>query len=182
MSPSASVPFLQTRTPLYVSRNQWPRFHQPQPRQSPTVLMTCQPSARAPRTHGALSAAATIATTVLSHHATPQPPTPPHEPLGTKTVTATAAVVFTHHHPILTHSQTPCQSTSSKQSTICRGLPPRSLSSKPRPPSTTTCHVPPFDPFRQSTFLKWQFHPVDTHQDPLRWPCHSVPLWRHSMG
>ena len=152
MSPSASVPSLQTQTPLYVSRNQWPRFHQPHPRQSNMVLVTSRPSAQAHETRGALSAAATITTAVPSHHAIPRLPTPPHEPPGTKTVTATA--IFTHrtHHHLV--SQIPHRFTPLRQSTTRRGLPPRNPSFVPRPLSTTTRHVPPFDPFRQSTFLK----------------------------
>ena len=53
------------------------------------------------------------------------------------------------------------QSRSLRRSAIQRGSPPRNLSFVPRAP---------FNSFRQSTFLKQQFHPVDTHQDPLRRP------------
>ena len=130
--------------------------------------MTSQPSAWAHRTHGALSATATIDTTIPSHHASSQLPTPPHEPPGT--APATPAVIFTHrihHHLVSTLPHTPCQSTLSKWSTTRRGSPPQNPSFIPRPLSTTMRHMPPFDPFWQATFLKRQLHPVDTHQDPL---------------
>ena len=144
---------------------------------------TCQLYGQAPTTHGAPSTATTINTTVPSHHTIPQPSAPPHEPLGTKTVTAT--IVFTHrtHHHLVSH--TPRQSTSSKRST-CRGLPPRSPSSEPRPLLTTTRHVPPFDPFRQATFLRGN----STQWTPIKTPTagylphirRSVPLWCHLTG
>ena len=95
------------------------------PAYSYLCLVTCQPSARAHETRGALSATATIATAVPSHHAAPRLPTPPNEPPGTASATPTG--VFTHHihhHPVSTHSQTLRRSTSSKRSTIRRGLPP----------------------------------------------------------
>ena len=151
-SPSASVPSLRTQSPLYASRNQWPRLRQPQPRQLNTVLVTSQPSAWAHKTHGALSAATTIATTVDSCHAVPRLPTPPHEPHGMAAATPTA--VFTLCFPVSTHSQIQRRSTSSKRSATHRGSPPQNPSFVPRPPSTTTCHVPPFNPFQQATFLK----------------------------
>ena len=131
--------------------------------------MTCRYSARTTETCGALSATATIATIINSHHVTPQPSAPPHEPPGMKTITVTVVFTLCHHHLV---SHTPHQLTSSKWSTIRRGSPPRSPSYIPHPQSTTTCHVPPFDPFWQ---LKRQFHPVDTHQDPLHRPF-TLPL------
>ena len=79
----------------------------------------------------------------LSHchhrHHRSQPPRntstpPPNRPPGTAPTTSTS--VFTHrihHHPISTHSQTPCQSTLSKWSATHRGLPPRSPSYIPHP-------------------------------------------------
>ena len=128
-------------------------------------LETCLPCGQKTETHGALSATATITTTILSHHATPQLPTLPNEPHGTAATTPTA--VFTFHHPVLTHPQTPCQSTSLKWSATRRGSPPQNPSYIPHPQFTTTRHMPLFDLFWTSTFLKRQFQPTDTPQDPL---------------
>ena len=38
-----------------------------------------------------------------------------------------------------------------------------------KPVIHTMCHMPPFNSFQPSTFLKWQLPPVDTNQDPLCW-------------
>ena len=138
-------------------------------------LETCPPCGQTTETRGAVSAAATIATIIDSHHMTPQPSAPPHEPPGMKTVTAT--VIFTLHTTatIPIHISSPGktrhqvnlhQSRSLRQSAIQRGLPPRSLASEPHPPFTTTHHLPPFDLWGCSTTLKMQNSSADRSQDP----------------